>query len=143
MLQFLIISKVFSFAIFSVIFLLLFLQFETLNLQSLNPIIKTNYVEKHLKRTDFDINYINLKFDKNNNEIIKKIKGVSILSKQSNSIIVSQNSRNLSLLNNKTLKKLKCIQSIHTESDLIEYYYFLGQMVFLLWKGFHYLVSQL
>ena len=56
-------------------------------------------------------------------EIIKKIKGVSILSKQSNSIIVSQNSRNLSLLNNKTLKKLKCIQSIHTESDLIEYYY--------------------
>ena len=64
---FLIISKVFSFAIFSVIFLLLFLQFETLNLQSLNPIIKTHYVEKHLKRTDFDINYINLKFDKNNN----------------------------------------------------------------------------
>ena len=56
-------------------------------------------------------------------EIIKGIKGVSILSKQSNSIIVSQNSRNLSLLNNKTLKKLKCIQSIHTESDLIEYYY--------------------
>lgn len=67
---FLMISKVFSFAIFSVIFLLLFLQFETLNLQSLNPIIKTNYVEKHLKRTDFDINYINLKFDKNNNELI-------------------------------------------------------------------------
>ena len=56
-------------------------------------------------------------------EIITGIKGVSILSKQSNSIIVSQNSRNLSLLNNKTLKKLKCIQSIHTESDLIEYYY--------------------
>ena len=67
---FLIISKVFSFAIFSVIFLLLFLQFETLNLQSLNPIIKTNYVEKHLKRTDFDINYINLKFDKNNNDFV-------------------------------------------------------------------------
>ena len=67
---FLMISKVFSFAIFSVIFLLLFLQFETLNLQSLNPIIKTIYVEKHLKRTDFDINYINLKFDKNNNELI-------------------------------------------------------------------------
>ncbi len=67
---FLMISKVFGFAIFSVIFLLLFLQFETLNLQSLNPIIKTNYVEKHLKRADFDINYINLKFDKNNNEII-------------------------------------------------------------------------
>jgi hypothetical protein len=67
---FLIISKVFSFAIFSVIFLLLFLQFETLNLQSLNPIIKTNYVEKHLKRTDLDIYYINLKFDKRNNELI-------------------------------------------------------------------------
>ena len=67
---FLIISKVLSFTIFSVIFLLLFLQFETLNLQPLNPIIKTNYVEKYLTRTDFDINYINLKFDKNNNELI-------------------------------------------------------------------------
>ena len=54
---------------------------------------------------------------------IKKIKGVSIISKQSNSIIVSQNAKNISLTENKNLKKLEYIQSVHTESNLIEHYY--------------------
>ena len=56
-------------------------------------------------------------------KVIKKIKGVSIISKQSNSIIVSQNAKNISLTENKNLKKLEYIQSIHTESNLIEHYY--------------------
>ena len=56
-------------------------------------------------------------------KVIKKIKGVSIVSKQSNSIIVSQNAKNISLTENKNLKKLEYIQSIHTESNLIEHYY--------------------
>ena len=56
-------------------------------------------------------------------KVIKKIKGVSIISKQSNSIIVSQNAKNISLTENKNLKKLEYIQSVHTESNLIEHYY--------------------
>ena len=56
-------------------------------------------------------------------KVIKKIKGVSIISKQSNSIIVSQNAKNISLIENKNLKKLEYIQSVHTESNLIEHYY--------------------
>ena len=56
-------------------------------------------------------------------KVIKKIKGVSIVSKQSNSIIVSQNAKNISLTENKNLKKLEYIQSVHTESNLIEHYY--------------------
>ena len=56
-------------------------------------------------------------------KVIKKIKGVSIISKKSNSIIVSQNAKNISLTENKNLKKLEYIQSIHTESNLIEHYY--------------------
>ena len=55
-------------------------------------------------------------------KVIKKIKGVSIISKQSNSIIVSQNAKNISLTENKNLKKLEYIQSVHTESNLIEHY---------------------
>ena len=43
-----IISKIFSFSIFSFIFLLLFLQFGTLNLQFLDPIIKSNFADKYL-----------------------------------------------------------------------------------------------
>ena len=42
-----IISKIFSFSIFSFIFLLLFLQFGTLNLQFLDPIIKSNFGDKY------------------------------------------------------------------------------------------------
>ena len=56
-------------------------------------------------------------------KVIKKIKGVSIISKQSNSIIVSQNAKNISLTENKNLKKFEYIQSVHTESNLIEHYY--------------------
>ena len=56
-------------------------------------------------------------------KVIKKIKGVSIISKQSNSIIVSQNAKNILLTENKNLKKLEYIQSVHTESNLIEHYY--------------------
>ena len=56
-------------------------------------------------------------------KVIKKIKGVSIISKQSNSIIVSQNAKNISLTENKNLKKLEYIQSVHAESNLIEHYY--------------------
>ena len=56
-------------------------------------------------------------------KVIKKIKGVSIISKQSNSIIVSQNAKNISLTENKNLKKIEYIQSVHTESNLIEHYY--------------------
>ena len=56
-------------------------------------------------------------------KVIKKIKGVSIVSKQSNSIIVSQNAKNISLTENKNLKKFEYIQSVHTESNLIEHYY--------------------
>ena len=56
-------------------------------------------------------------------KVIKKIKGVSIISKQSNSIIVSQNAKNISLIENKNLKKFEYIQSVHTESNLIEHYY--------------------
>ena len=56
-------------------------------------------------------------------KVIKKIKGVSIISKKSNSIIVSQNAKNLSLTENKNLKKFEYIQSVHTESNLIEHYY--------------------
>ena len=56
-------------------------------------------------------------------KVIKKIKGVSIISKQSNSIIVSQNAKNISLTENKNLKKLEYIQSVHIESNLIEHYY--------------------
>ena len=56
-------------------------------------------------------------------KVIKKIKGVSIISKQSNSIIVSQNAKNISLTENKNLKKFEYIKSVHTESNLIEHYY--------------------
>ena len=56
-------------------------------------------------------------------KVIKKIKGVSIISKKSNSIIVSQNAKNISLTENKNLKKFEYIQSVHTESNLIEHYY--------------------
>ena len=56
-------------------------------------------------------------------KVIKKIKGVSIISKHSNSIIVSQNAKNISLTENKNLKKFEYIQSVHTESNLIEHYY--------------------
>ena len=56
-------------------------------------------------------------------KVIKKIKGVSIISKQSNSIIVSQNAKNISLTENKNLTKFEYIQSVHTESNLIEHYY--------------------
>ena len=56
-------------------------------------------------------------------KVIKKIKGVSIISKKSNSIIVSQNAKNISLTENKNLKKFEYIQSVHNESNLIEHYY--------------------
>ena len=56
-------------------------------------------------------------------KVIKKIKGVSIISKKSNSIIVSQNAKNISLTENKNLKKFEYIKSVHTESNLIEHYY--------------------
>ena len=65
-----IISKIFSFSIFSFIYLLLFLQFGTLNLKLLDPIIKSNFYDKYLTRIDFVNNDINLKFDKNNNDLI-------------------------------------------------------------------------
>ena len=65
-----IISKIFSFSIFSFVYLLLFLQFETLNLKLLDPIIKSNFDDKYLTRIDFANNDINLKFDKNNNDLI-------------------------------------------------------------------------
>ena len=65
-----IISKIFSFSIFSFIFLLLFLQFGTLNLQFLDPIIKSNFADKYLTKIDFVNNDINLKFDKNNNDFV-------------------------------------------------------------------------
>ena len=65
-----IISKIFSFSIFSFIFLLLFLQFGTLNLQFLDPIIKSNFADKYLTKIDFVNNDIKLKFDKNNNDLI-------------------------------------------------------------------------
>ena len=65
-----IISKIFSFSIFSFIFLLLFLQFGTLNLQFLDPIIKSNFADKYLTKIDFVNNDINLKFNKNNNDFV-------------------------------------------------------------------------
>ncbi len=64
------ISQIFSFSIFSFIFLLLFLQFGTLNLQFLDPIIKLNFADKYLTKIDFVNNDINLKFDKNNNDFV-------------------------------------------------------------------------
>ena len=54
---------------------------------------------------------------------IKNFRGVSVLTAQSNSIIVSQSFRNIPLPENKSFNKIKSIKSIQSESDLIEYYY--------------------
>ena len=54
---------------------------------------------------------------------IKKIRGITILTAQSNSIIVSQSSRSIPLIENKIFSKINSIKSVHHESDLIEYYY--------------------
>ena len=54
---------------------------------------------------------------------IKKIRGITILTAQSNSIIVSQSSRSIPLIENKIFSKINSIKSVHSESDLIEYYY--------------------
>jgi hypothetical protein len=54
---------------------------------------------------------------------IKKIRGVSVLTAQSNSIIVSQSSRSIPLINNKIFGRINSIKSVQAESDLIEYYY--------------------
>ena len=54
---------------------------------------------------------------------IKKIRGISVLTAQSNSIIVSQSTRSIPLLENKIFGKINSIKSVQTESDLIEYYY--------------------
>ena len=54
---------------------------------------------------------------------IKKIRGVSVLTAQSNSIIVSQSSRSIPLIKNKIFGRINSIKSVQAESDLIEYYY--------------------
>ncbi len=54
---------------------------------------------------------------------IKNFRGVSVLTAQSNSIIVSQSARSIPLPENKSFNKIKSIKSIQSESDLIEYYY--------------------
>ena len=54
---------------------------------------------------------------------IKSIRGLSVLAAQSNSIIVSQSVKSISLSENKLFNNIKSIKSIHVESDLIEYYY--------------------
>tara|TARA_A100001011_G_scaffold50116_1_gene47993 strand:+ start:3130 stop:4008 length:879 start_codon:yes stop_codon:yes gene_type:complete len=54
---------------------------------------------------------------------IKNFRGVSVLTAQSNSIIVSQSAKSIPLPENKSFNKIKSIKSIQSESDLIEYYY--------------------
>tara|TARA_A100001015_G_scaffold87925_1_gene97864 strand:- start:6873 stop:7751 length:879 start_codon:yes stop_codon:yes gene_type:complete len=54
---------------------------------------------------------------------IKNFRGLSVLTAQSNSIIVSQSARSIPLPENKSFNKIKSIKSIQSESDLIEYYY--------------------
>ena len=54
---------------------------------------------------------------------IKSIRGLSVLAAQSNSIIVSQSVKSIPLSENKLFNNIKSINSIHVESDLIEYYY--------------------
>ncbi len=54
---------------------------------------------------------------------IKKMRGISVLNAQSNSIIISQSSRSIPLSKNKTFSKITSIKSVRSESNLIEFYY--------------------
>ena len=54
---------------------------------------------------------------------LSRIDGLRVLSSQSNSIIISYNSKVLPLIEDGPLSDSPFVRSIHRESDLIEYYY--------------------
>ena len=54
---------------------------------------------------------------------LSRIDGLRVLSSQSNSIIISYNSKVLPLIEDGPLSNSSFVRSIHRESDLIEYYY--------------------
>jgi len=127
-----IISKIFSFSIFSFIFLLLFLQFETLNLKLLDPVIKSNFVDKYLTKIDFVNNDIKLKFDKNNNDLIFTFK--SRLKNKPNvvewSLFLDSEIRIKVLLNNleKNLITFKLLSDKQKKDNQISHFNFYGSL---------------